>query len=363
MNTSLILYAPNIHTGGGHVLLRALVEVWPTGKKHIAFLDERAKGSFSLPSHVRAYWVKPEFFSRARAERQLQALSRAGDTVLCFHGLPPILSNAARVVVFQQNRIYLDSSSLPQLSSRVALRIGIERWISRAFRHRVHQYIVQTPSMARDLATWLNSLARACPDELIHVCPFIDQFGIRPQADAPNGTTKSQFWDFVYVSDGVAHKNHRRLFAAWKLLASQGLKPRLAVTLGERDHLLIAELEKLKSESSVEIHNLGQLPREQVFSLYRHTHALIFPSITESFGLPLIEASHCGLPILAPESDYVRDVCEPVQTFDPMSEVSIMRSVKRFLLKPDPPIQLGGPLDLWNSVLPLHTGEPHGQSK
>ncbi|MCV2423103.1 glycosyltransferase [Paucibacter sp. DJ2R-2] len=361
MNKSLILYAPNIHTGGGHVLLRALVEVWPAGKGHIAFLDERAKGSFSLPSHVRVYWVKPKFFSRAQAERLLQSISRAGDTVLCFHGLPPILSNAARIVVFQQNRIYIDSRSLPQLSSRVALRIGIERWISRTFSHRVHQYIVQTPSMARDLSTWLDSHTRGCSDKLIHVCPFIDQFDIQPRADTPNETSKSQFWDFVYVSDGVAHKNHRRLFAAWKLLASQGLKPRLAVTLGERDHLLIAELDKLSSESSVEIHNLGQMPRDQILSLYRHTHALIFPSITESFGLPLIEASQYGLPILAPESDYVRDVCEPVQTFDPMSEVSIMRAVKRFLLKTDPPIQLSTPLDLWNSVAPLHTGEPHGQ--
>ena len=39
----------------------------------------------------------------------------------------------------------------------------------------------------------------------------------------------------------------------------------------------------------------------------------------ESFGLPLLEASSIDLPIIASESDYVRDVCEPAQTFDPNS--------------------------------------------
>jgi glycosyltransferase involved in cell wall biosynthesis len=51
----------------------------------------------------------------------------------------------------------------------------------------------------------------------------------------------------------------------------------------------------------------------------------------ESFGLPLIEARQAGLPILASELDYVRDVVDPEQTFDPDSPMSIARAVKRFL--------------------------------
>ncbi len=59
--------------------------------------------------------------------------------------------------------------------------------------------------------------------------------------------------------------------------------------------------------------------------------ALIFPSKTESLGLPLIEAASAGLPIIASELDFVRDVCVPNETFDPYSSTSISRAVKRLL--------------------------------
>jgi glycosyltransferase involved in cell wall biosynthesis len=76
---------------------------------------------------------------------------------------------------------------------------------------------------------------------------------------------------------------------------------------------------------------LEQMPPDEVHRLYRCAGALIFPSTAESFGLPLLEAVAAGLPILASESDYVRDIVEPVQTFDPRSAVSIMRAVSRHL--------------------------------
>lgn len=329
------------------MLLRALIDAWPAGRGRIAFLDERARGSLVLPPQLLVHWVNPTVGSRVQAERKLRSLSRVGDTVFCFHGLPPVLPNAARVVVFQQNRNYLGMNSLRQFEARTALRLGLERWISRTFRHRVAQYIVQTPSMARDLASWYGVHPGAAPSELIRTLPFVDDFRAIPATSFP----QTQSWDFVYVSDGVAHKNHRTLFAAWKLLADQGLKPRLALTLGARDQALIDELDALKRETHIEIHNLGHLAREQILALYRQAGALIFPSTSESFGLPLIEASQCGLPVLAPEADYVRDVCEPVQTFDPLSDISIMRAVRRFLCQPEPRIHLGRPADLWTELM------------
>ncbi|MGH8848481.1 MAG: glycosyltransferase, partial [Polaromonas sp.] len=56
-------------------------------------------------------------------------------------------------------------------------------------------------------------------------------------------------------------------------------------------------------------------------------------------------------PILASELDYVRDVCSPVQTFDPASPVSIARAVKRFLAVPEPVMQLRTPHEFWQELL------------
>ena len=68
---------------------------------------------------------------------------------------------------------------------------------------------------------------------------------------------------------------------------------------------------------------LGVLTHGQMKQLYSQVHALIYPLTFELFGLPLIEARQAGLAILAAELDYVRDVLDPDQSFDPLSELSI----------------------------------------
>ena len=91
-------------------------------------------------------------------------------------------------------------------------------------------------------------------------------------------------------------------------------------------------------------------------ALYANSRALIFPSKSESFGLPLVEAANMGLPIIAAELDYVRDVCIPVQTFDPDSPVSIARAVRRFLSAPEPCVTLRTPTEFWNQLLSKDQG-------
>jgi len=140
-------------------------------------------------------------------------------------------------------------------------------------------------------------------------------------------------WDFIYVADGIAHKNHSRLFEAWEILAQDNIRPRLAVTLGGDSKSLILKINDLRSKCRIDIVNLGELPYNAAIKLYRSSRALIYPSLSESYGLPLIEASRFGIPIIASELDYVRDVCSPVQTFNPESPTSIALAVRRFLLK------------------------------
>jgi glycosyltransferase involved in cell wall biosynthesis len=96
----------------------------------------------------------------------------------------------------------------------------------------------------------------------------------------------------------------------------------------------------MRQEYGLKIWNEGALSHSEVLSLYNSIDALIYPSTFESFGLPLIEARQAGLRVLAPEMDYVRDVLDPEQTFDPQSPVSIARAVKRFLGVAEYPLPL-----------------------
>jgi len=353
VSRSLVLYAPNVHTGGGFVLLRVLLSSWPGTMPLTAFLDIRATKHLVLPLGAKITWVAPSVYARFQAEFGLRKAANLGDVVLCFHGLPPQLPSAARVIVFLQNRHYLSLRPLSQFTWKTRLRLAFERLVSRIYRHRVAEYIVQTPAMKRVLTHWYAALA---PDESprVKIIPFVDVMPEPGRRLAPHPE-----WDFVYVADGEAHKNHRLLLQAWRLLAQVGMRPSLALTLGPRDATLMREVNSACAEADLRIRNLGQIPREEVMALYANSRALIFPSTSESFGLPLVEAAKMRIPILASELDFVRDVCVPAQTFDPTSAVSIARAVKRFLGIPEPTVPLRTPTEFWNELL---QEEPKRQS-
>jgi glycosyltransferase involved in cell wall biosynthesis len=323
----IVIFAPNVRTGGGLVLLRALLEAdWPVAER-VAYLDERARDSLPGAHHAfRIEWVAPGIFSRLRAERRLARRSRMEDETLCFHNLPPLLPVRGEVSCYLQNAYVIGDLAATLLQGKARVRTILERLIARRLRHRCSRFIVQTPTMRDKVAKWLGDRMR--PVDVLPIAPKLDVTG-QPVGNALGGCRFTRP-DFVYVSDGQPHKNHRRLFAAWKLLARSGEYPSLVLTLNtERDSALRAEVHEL-AEEGLAIEDVGTIPRGAVRQLFRRSGALIFPSTGESFGNPLFEASYLGLPILAPELDYVRDVCEPAQTFDPFSPRSIARAVQRF---------------------------------
>jgi glycosyltransferase involved in cell wall biosynthesis len=342
---SLVLYAPNVNTGGGLVLLQGLMRARVDVRPQTLFLDARASDRLAVPAGANVHWVSASVSDRLRAERALARIAKQGDTALCFHGLPPVLPTSARVVVFLQNRNLLGINPLSEFPLRIAMRIGMERAIGRMFRHRVARYVVQTASMRRELERWHGGR----PD--VRVCPALDEELLAATGSRPAEGGREPLRDFLYVADGVAHKNHARLLEAWRLLAAAGLYPTLALTLGARDAALAATFEAARRDQGLAIENLGTLSRDGIFDAYRSSRALLFPSTSESFGLPLIEASRCGVPVVASELDFVRDVCRPAQTFDPTSPVSIARAVRRFLGAEDPAPEFATMADFYRAVI------------
>lgn len=321
----LFINAPNIHHGGGAVLLNDLMRAIPADIPAIAILDERMVLSAYVPPHVGVRRVRPTIGDRFWAERWLSRQVEVTDRVLCFGNLAPFFELRGDVSVFLQNRYLVDGEALlSALPFKSRIRLRLERaWLT-TFRNHARRYFVQTPSMQR-LAEDRLGVPVICS-------PFVPESVLT--SAATSARSSSARFDFLYVASGEAHKNHATLISAWALLADEGMFPSLALTLSESSSPDLAKhIEAESSAKRLHIHNLGVLPHDQLVDLYRDSKALIYPSRFESFGLPLIEAKLAGLPILAPELDYVRDVLDPTESFDPRSPISIARAVKRFLKK------------------------------
>lgn len=58
------------------------------------------------------------------------------------------------------------------------------------------------------------------------------------------------------------------------------------------------------------VENIGYRSSEEIYGYISNSIALVFPSRTESLGVPLLEASVLGVPIIAPSLDYVNSVID-----------------------------------------------------
>lgn len=322
---TLIVHAPNVHQGGGRALLLPLL----TAASELpcrAILDERLQLLPQVSEQLVAMRVSPTYLGRLAGELRLRALAAPGDAVLCFGNLPPLFPVAGRISVFLQNRYLLAPRDLSGFGPAMRLRILVERRWLRARLRQVAEVIVQTPSMAREAARELGIQAR--------VLPFLPG-----ELPAPVAARSARRFDFLYVASGEPHKNHRTLVEAWRLLAREGLHPTLCLTLDPTaDRELLGRIDAQAHAEGLRIETAGTLTRDGLERLYGEAAAFIYPSAFEAFGLPLLEAAAAGLPILAPELDYVRDVAAPAQTFDPDSPVSIARAVKRHLGVDEAPV-------------------------
>jgi glycosyltransferase involved in cell wall biosynthesis len=136
----------------------------------------------------------------------------------------------------------------------------------------------------------------------------------------------------LYAAASLPHKNHARLFAALQHVRRQIPDLKL-VLIGARDRgeeALIREIDRLGLHDDVVL--LGWLPFEDVPLIYRGAEAFVFPTLHEGFGLPIIEAMACGVPVVCSRMEPLIEVAgEAAQFVDPMEPENIARGIVNVL--------------------------------
>lgn len=108
---------------------------------------------------------------------------------------------------------------------------------------------------------------------------------------------------FLFIGNFAFHKNLAMLVNA--AAARPAGEPELVIA-GIGNSKIFSEA-KISRGSGVRV--LGRVSDCQLKALYENALALTFPSITEGFGLPPLEAMLCGCPVIASNAGAIPEVC------------------------------------------------------
>lgn len=167
----------------------------------------------------------------------------------------------------------------------------------------------------------------AVPADKIAVVPLAYDPGLLDGEAAP--ITQPYLF---YPAAALPHKNHIRLVEAFSRVARR--HPDLRVVLSGMPEHMTPELEATVARLGLHerVVSLGYVPRERLAALYRDALALVYPSLFEGFGLPVVEAMATGTPIAASNVAAVAEVAgDAAILFDPEDVESLEASIERLV--------------------------------
>jgi len=299
-----------INNSGGLVLLKYLVESAEKqfGSQVFYLFDERVQAHFNHINKDQCLFMQASLKNR---KAFYSGNKTTFSSVLCFGNLPPSVKVSGSVYAYIHNLLFLEIPKGYPLKQRISKRLK-----SLIFQHLLKNadyYIFQT-TYGKQLFIKKHKVN----ENKVLLFPFFDP---NRKTDSSNNTdSKSKY---VFVSDGNPHKNHINLLKAWEILHNQGFDFELHLTVSSAYPALVAEIGKYQNKG-IRIINHGSKP---ALELYQICHFLIYPSLIESFGLGLIEATLSGLDVVAADLPYVHAVVEPSGCFDPASPTSIAHAV------------------------------------
>lgn len=154
---------------------------------------------------------------------------------------------------------------------------------------------------------------RVEPDRITTVLEGVDLEFVRDEdrADALRRELTLPDRYFFYPAKAFPHKNHIRLVESFRMLLERaGDQGAHLVFSGERT----TDFEPIQRRIDDwglgrRVCHLGYLQYRDVLQVMAMAEAVVFPSTFEGFGLPVLEAMQCGVPVLASRCTAIPEVC------------------------------------------------------
>lgn len=134
----------------------------------------------------------------------------------------------------------------------------------------------------------------------------------------------------VFVSSLWPYKNCDGLLRAWALARPELAGRQLAIVGAGRDAAYVDRLRALTAELGIadDVVFVGGVPLEETVRFYQGADLLVYPSLNETFGLPLLEAMACGCPVVTSNVSAMPETAAGAALLaDPTEPASIARSI------------------------------------
>ena len=311
----ILIDAIYINNGGGKVLLDYLInELEKIDYNFTYLLDKRIFGNHPQIKetnkiiYLESSLIKRHFFYKKNRFFFTK--------VFCFGNVPPTFFINCETICYFHNYNYLKVPNEFSIYEKVKHFLKIKTILH--FSKNISIWFVQSSFIKREL----QDKIKCHPDKIITL-PFYFEFNESSISKIIRNSN-----NYLYVSSGLPHKNHLRLINAFCVFYDKHKRGKLILTIDD-SYFSLLNLIKEKQDEGYPIVNKIFSDRISLQKVYLASNYFIFPSVSESFGLGIIEAIQNGCKIIGADLPYMYEICSPSLVFDPLSEESILNAFEK----------------------------------
>lgn len=224
------------------------------------------------------------------------------NTAVAFTKVPQVVYVHQPLPFARWHRWSFFRSEEREMAVRAAVLGPVIRWSVR----RASTTVVQTHWMQQALAI----SSRVDSSRIVVIPPDCDvSLTASDESDISGAACARPGTGFFYPASAMPYKNFEVAIRALILLQAQGHHAELTLTITGKENDYAKRIKQLATPLGDAVQFCGPISRRSVLLTLRHS-ILVFPSIIETFGLPLLEARKLGSWVIAADTPFAREILD-----------------------------------------------------
>lgn len=309
----VIINAIGINLGGGKVILQSIINAIKKKniKQIVLLIDQKStlrKNDYELVSFDGNYLKK--YFDLTKYVLKKEKESKC--LIISLNSLPILFVKSKQWIMFQNRNLIL--SCLPKIIMKDFLK---------AFAYNILTKIVSKKNIVivYHLDETLKFLKGMFRNSTFIKASVVNDIILKTNKNKLNIKTQNNLISgrYIIITSNAINKNNNVVYNAWSLVNKKLPKVTLSVIGLKEKPKKLREFKNIKffdNISNLRTHN--ELKKSNI---------LVFTSVSECLGLPLLEAKAHGLKIIAPDFDFVWEVVQPDFVYNHRDYLSLSRAM------------------------------------